>query len=408
MKGNIVSKVIIRTHRPMQLFAALLGCFIGFLLVVTSIQNYYNFNYILNDKSQVISSQFLVINKKVSILNSINLKSSSFTEKQINEIKSLPSVEKLSAFNPNRFQASAFLQLSTGDIEAELKTDLFLESVDDDFIDVTSDDWEWQLGNEVVPVILPTDFINLYNFTYAPARGFPQISKSTAQLFGFKIIIDDHQRQSIFKGKIIGFSNRISSMIVPISFMNYANNKFGSYENNKSFYRLIVEVKPSQLSAFQQFLDKKGLETNEELLKGGKLSSLLEAILFIVLILGLLMILNSFSGFLLYLKLIITKSQYELETLLRLGYEHRRLTKWYANGLGLIVLSILVMCFASLHYIQTQTNQYLNHYGFDFPSSIHKIVYLSGIVIMVLLYTLFYFSIKKQIYNFCLPKKEKL
>ena len=226
MALSITSKIILKTNKPGLLIAAFFGSLVGFMLALIAIQNYINFQHILNDKDQIIGSQFLVLNKKVSLLNTIEAQNSAFTKKQINQIKELPSVKKISEFTPNQFYASAFLEMPTESLNAQLKTDLFLESVDDSFIDVKDEDWKWEEGDNAVPVILPTDFINLYNFTYAPARGLPQISKSTVKLFGFNIIIGRDPETANFKGKIIGFSNRISSMLVPNAFMNYANKRF--------------------------------------------------------------------------------------------------------------------------------------------------------------------------------------
>jgi hypothetical protein len=339
-------------------------------------------------------------------MNSLDLQKSAFSEKQMNEIRSLPSVKKISAFTPNQFYASAFLELAAGGMDAQLQTDLFLESVDDAFIDIKDDDWKWKEGDNAVPVILPTDFINLYNFTYAPARGLPQISKSTVKLFGFSIIIGEGLQKTVFKGKIIGFSNRISSMLVPISFMHYANQRFSASSiNNNAAYRLIVEVEPSKLSDFEHFIQEKGYETNQEILRSGKIATLLHAVLYIIFALGIIMIINSLSGFVLYLRLIITQSKYELENLLRLGYGHHRLTRWYANSIGLLLLSILLISLVCLIIIQKKTAAILLSYGFAIPSDIHYFVFLIAIAIIIFLYGIFYFSIKNQIFKMALPLK---
>jgi len=406
MKISTVSKIILKTQKPAQLIAALLGCLIGFLLIITSVQNYFNLNSVLSDKDQAIGSQYLVINKKVSLLNSLNLKKSAFTKAQLEEIETLPSVEKISTFTPNQFEARAYLQLSLDQQnQIELKTDLFLESIENSFIDVKSEDWKWNIDDEVVPVILPADFINLYNFTYAPARNLPQISKSTIQMFGFKIIIGNENNETTFKGKIIGFSNRITSMIVPLSFMNYANEKYKNETlSNQDYYRLIVKINPSKLSDFNKFLNEKGFETNNELLKSAKLSSVLQITLTFVFLIGMLMILNAFSGFLLYLQLTITKSKYELETLLRLGYPHRKLVNWYATGVLILLLSIFTISFSFLKYIQIKVIDFMTEYGFEVSSDINNSVIYIGVFVVLILFVLFYLSIIRQIYKLSLPK----
>lgn len=406
MALSITSKIILKTNKPGLLIAAFFGSLVGFILALIAIQNYINFQHILNDKDQVIGSQFLVLNKKVSILNSIDIQNSAFSQKQINQLKELPSVKKISVFTPNQFYASAFLELPSEGLNAQLQTDLFLESVDDAFIDVKDEDWKWEEGDDAVPVILPTDFINLYNFTYAPARGLPQISKSTIKLFGFNIIVGSGSDKTNFKGKIIGFSNRISSMLVPNAFMNYANKRFSDKNSDDiSAYRLIVEVEPSKLSDFEQFIKEKNFETNQEILRSGKMATLLYAVLYIIFFLGIIMIFNSLSGFILYLRLIITKSKYELENLLRLGYGHQRLTKWYANSIGVLLVVILTFSIISLWYIQKKTSIFMTKYGFSIPQQTDNIVFISALGLISFLYLIFYISIKSQINRMALPTK---
>lgn len=406
MKRSVITRIIFKTHRPTQLLAAMLGCLVGFLLVVVSVQTYLNFQQLLNDKSQTIGSQYLVLNKSVSISNTLDMSKSAFSSKQIDDVRTHPSVVRVSTFTPNQFEAIAFLELKTGDGSvASLKTDLFMESVEDGFIDVQTNDWGWSPSTTTVPVILPTDFINLYNFTYAPARGLPQISRATAELFSFKIILSDAAGPVTYTGKIAGFSNRITSMIVPSSFMQYANTRFAAPQGSGSAtYRLIAEVRPKQMAAFQDFLKEKGYETNEELLRSAKFSGLLQAILSIVFLLGAVMIVNAFVGFILYLQLTIARSKYELETLLRLGYRHRSLTRWYANGIGGILILVGGTAFGALIYVQREMQQFLDTMGFTVSSSIDGFSWLTGGGLMAVLYALFLISVRRQIYSLALPR----
>jgi hypothetical protein len=403
MSRSQVTRIILKTQKPAQLLSAFVGCLIGFLLIITSVQSYLNFKHIFSDTNQSIGSQYLVINKNISVLNSVNQSRSTFNESQIEEIRSLPAVKRVSVFVPNHFPAYAEMQFDAGDNSAVMKTDLFLESVNDSFVDAVSEDWVWQEGQETVPVILPADFINLYNFTYAPARGLPQLSKNTTQLFKFQIRIDHHGSNVIYYGKIVGFSNRITSMIVPMSFMSFANAHYGTNSPKEEVFRLIVEVKPERLAEFQRYLNTNSYETNEELLKSGKVSSLMQALLSILLILGAVMLFNAFSGFLLYLQLVVARSHYELETLLRLGFRHSRLTAWYANGLGLCLLAIASLSFVGLLFIHQKTIAFMESYGFEPPQQISSQVVIAGIMLMLLLYIIFLWAVRRQIYRLALP-----
>ncbi|MBU3713400.1 MAG: FtsX-like permease family protein, partial [Ferruginibacter sp.] len=195
------------------------------------------------------------------------------------------------------------------------------------------------------------------------------------------------------------------SMVVPGSFMKYANANFTSRPSEAiDYYRLIVEVKPQKLVQFQEYINSMGYETNEELLKSGKFASLLQAILAVVLLLGIIMIVNAFFGFLLYLQLIISRSKYELETLLRLGYRHKKLIQWYTNSIGFILFVVAAVALFILFVLQGQVSGFVSTYGFEFPATISNVVVLTGTGLIILLYLIFYVSVRKQIYRLSLPK----
>ena len=251
---NLISKILYKTQKISQLISAIFGVFLGFLLILTSSQLFTDFKNIIQGSEQAIGSQFLVINKKISLLNTFNIGNSSFTESEIKEIESNPCFKKVGKFTTNKFEAQASIQFPIENTYTEIRTDLFLESVDDDFLDIKPKDWHWNTKEDEIPIILPNDFINLYNFNYAPGRGLPQISKSTIKLANFKIEIRGIGGNSVYKGKIVGFSNRITSVLVPYTFMEYANKIYGLSQYNNESLRLIVEAKNNELSNVQNYI----------------------------------------------------------------------------------------------------------------------------------------------------------
>ena len=70
---NLISKILYRTQKISQLTSAIFGVFLGFSLILTSSQIFTDFKNIIHDSAQAIGSQFLVINKKISLLNTFNI-----------------------------------------------------------------------------------------------------------------------------------------------------------------------------------------------------------------------------------------------------------------------------------------------------------------------------------------------
>lgn len=402
-----IKKIITGNHKPTQIGLAIFGCLVGIFLILLSVQSILNFNYLFSDAKQGIGSQYMVINKKVSLFGSLNISKTSFNKNELEEISTHPSIEKFSPFVGNDFEAQAYLELKQQGQQVSLKTDLFLESVKDDFIDVALDKWKWDENDPQIPIILPSDFINLYNFTYAPARGLPQLSKSTVKFFGFTINMSGNNDQAMFKANIIGFSDRITSMIVPISFMEYANKRFGSsrQENPQSVYRIITEVKPDKLSAFNQFLLQNNYETNQELLRNGKFVSLLYLIISVVFIIGLIVTFNAFTGFILYFNLLIYRSKEDIDSLLRLGYAHNKLIKNYMVNILIILSFVILIALGGLIWSQVLISGLLFNYSFEIPDTIHIYPILTMMIVTLLLLSIFYIQIRNEIFKIALPLK---
>ncbi len=399
MKKSLLSTILIKTQKPSQLLGAICGSLLGFFLVITAAQLFADFKTMVSSSEQAIGSQFLVINKQVSMLNSFKLGKTTFSPIEVQELKSLKSIKKVGEFTANQFQAVASMSLPNGDASQAMRTELFLESVPNDFLDVKPEDWNWEAGNEMIPMILPTDFINLYNFNFAPGRGLPQLSKGTIQLAVFDIDIRGAKGGAHFKGRIAGFSNRITSVLVPQSFMNFANKTYGNIPNSAESYRIIVEAKQNELPAIQKHLDSEGYETNEELLKNGKFGSLLQAILSIVAVLGIFVMFVSVSAFLLYVQLAITRSKYETETLLHQGYPHAKIISWYGKQLAVIMGGIFILSLGLVFVAKSTANEFILKFGFEAPKSLNEFVIFGGLVLVLLLWLIQFFSIRKQLYK---------
>lgn len=401
------TRILLGTHQASQLTLAILGSLIGLLLVMAACSAFFDFRKLIEPTAgESINSQYLVLNKKVSLFNSLGLGGSNFRDEELEEIRKQTSVLKAAPFVPNRFEATAYLELSAGGMNGSLRTDIFLESVADDFIDINPEDWQWEEGMESVPVIIPADFIHLYNFTYAPARGLPQISKKTAQLFNFRIQVRTPGGSIPYSGRIAGFSDRISSMLVPKSFMDFANANYGIVSNrNDPVYRIIVEIDPIRFSSFQQFMVEKSYETNEELLKSAKFAGLLQVILLVVAVLGIVMIGTAFSALLLYLKLVVYRSRYELETLLMTGASHARIIRWYSVGILALLMIFFAVDYCILVMVKDMLTSRLTAYGFDWPSGIDPIVLAAGGGITLFLFAMAWFSLRRQILTLALPQQ---
>jgi len=398
----MLNKLILSKQNWWQLSLALFGTFFGLSMLLISVQFYADFNAVLhNSDNDLLGDQYLVINKGVSVINTITGHANTFNPQEIEEISHQPQVVKVAPFTAGTFSASASLGKDNGNFPM-LYTDLFFEAVPNDFIDTKGTDWNWTGGNEL-PVIVPADYINLYNFGFAPSQQLPQVSKNTIKLIGFNVEIKGNGQKETYKGRIVAFSNRINTFLVPEAFMNYANQKLG--HGSAAPLRLILSCKDPSSPDLGQFLKLKGYETNDEQLKSGKLNSLLKVILAVVTIIGFVIILLSMLSAVQYSQLLVAKSDYEIKTLIRIGYYFMDIAQKYIVFYTVLYLAVSAISFGTLWFAQSRLSAFLQGKGFEVDGTITTPVILLSLALVLSFILINAVSIVLNIRRLALPKK---
>jgi hypothetical protein len=109
----------------------------------------------------------------------------------------------------------------------------------------------------------------MYNFGFAQSHSLPKISDGLVGMIDFNIFIHGNGHQDRYKGKVIGFSNRLNTILVPQKFMDWSNNYYAP--NSKSDpTRLLVEVTNPADEHITKYLDKKGYEVETDKLDAEK------------------------------------------------------------------------------------------------------------------------------------------
>lgn len=150
-----------------------------------------------------------------------------------------------------------------------LSTDMFFESVPDEFVDIKLDKWYFDENTHTIPIIIPRNYLNLYNFGFAQSRSLPKLSEGLMSLIQMDIMMRGNGRVEQYKGNIVGFSNRLNTILVPQSFMKWANENFAPNAEAQPA-RLIIEVSNPADSAIASYFQKKGYETEDGKLDAGK------------------------------------------------------------------------------------------------------------------------------------------
>jgi cell division protein FtsX len=320
---GLLKKIIQTGIGKGRLLMATIGLGIAMFLLLLSIQMHWDFNQLLyNQQNQNESVDFLVINKKITNDMMGQSEKSVFTPQEIADIKKQPFTAAFGFITSNQYKVTA---AAPGDLH--FYTEMFFEAVPDTFIDVKSEDWKWQAGDNTIPIILPNDFLNLYNFGYALSQGLPQISQETIKALPMKITISKGLLTQEFTGRIVGFSDRITSFLVPGSFMEWANGKFGNGAEAAPS-RVIIKTKDPSNPVLVKYLEDKGYSTNQDKLKYSKTKVIVQTIVSVIGFFGLILLLFALLVFSMFIQVVIASCKREIQLLVTLGTAPRQLQRY--------------------------------------------------------------------------------
>lgn len=352
---SLVWKLMRRHISLGQLIGFFFANLCGMVIVLLSIQFYQDISPVFTEGDSFMKKDYIVVSKKVSTLGSFVGKSSTFSAMEIDEIKEQPFTKEVGEFTPSAFKVSAGVGMEQ--LGLNLSTAMFFESVPDSYVDVNLDDWHFEPGQDVIPIIIPRNYLNLYNFGFAQSRSLPQISEGVINMVNLEIRINGGGRRDTYKGKIAGFSNRLNTILVPESFMVWANTHYGEGGIRKEPSRLIVEVNNPTDDRIAQFFRERGYDTEDDKLDAGKTTWFLKVVVGIVLSVGLLISVLSFYILMLSIYLLLQKNTTKLENLLLIGYGPKRVALPYqtltiALNAVVLVLSVGIVLYARTLYME--------------------------------------------------------
>ena len=330
---KLLVKLLRKNINTWQLAGFLVANLLGGLIMLLAFQAYRDFEQFMNNQGGNTTNNYVVISKPVSAINTLGnlfgMKAPSFSEHEIEELKAHPAVADVGTFTAATFNVSGHFSLAS----IRVGTELFMESVPDRFIDVDFEmlgiDWKADLGGGFLPVIVPRSYLNIYNFGFASTKGAPQLSDGVISSLPIEIRIRDKYRNIIsYDARIVGFTDRLNTILVPDGFLQSANAAY-STKAEKRPSRLIVESSPSADS--HQLLDyfsERGymIEGNADTLK---MKSFVYGLLIVVMLIGTIISLLAFLLLMISILLLIEKNKEKFINLHSLGYSIRQISMPY-------------------------------------------------------------------------------
>lgn len=374
-----------------QLSGFFLANLCGMIIVLLSIQFYNDVSPVFTGGDSFMKNDYIIVSKKVSTIGSLTGKSGTFSSSEINKVKSQSFTSRIGAFQPAQFKVSARVEFSGMNIS----TAMFFESVPDEFVDINSENWKYEEGQTEIPIIIPRNYLNLYNFGFAQSRNLPQLSEGMMGMVALNVYLSGNGRRDVMKGRIVGFSNRLNTILVPETFMDYANEVYGGSKEWEPS-RLIIEVDNPADEQIAEFFSKNGYETENDKLDAGKTTWFLKMVVGIVMAVGLIISALSFYILMLSVYLLLQKNTKKLENLILIGYSKASVARPYQILTAALNLSVLVLSFFIVYVVR---GLYLDTMTSVLPGFEKGDIYVS-VVIGILLFLVV------TIYNFIAIRKK--
>lgn len=325
-------------------------------IVMLGVQFYFDVAPILTADDAFINQNYIVISQRVTTAGSLAGHSNTFTDADCADISAQDFCRQAAPFVSSQYKVSAAMSMNNA---SPLRTELFFEAVPDAFVDISPEEWHYEEGSEEVPVILPRSYIALYNFGFAQSHGLPKVSDGLVGMIDMRIFIHSSRGEGNFRGRILGFSNRLNTILVPESFMTWSNARFEPGKTEPPS-RIIAEVKNPTDPSIATYMQSHGYEVEDNKLEAGKATYFLRVVVSIVMLIGLLVSTLSFYILMLSIYLLVQKNTRKLENLLLIGYSPARVSRPYrllAVGMNITVLmvAILMLVLCRTYYMDVLT-----------------------------------------------------
>lgn len=362
----MVWKLLRKNISAGQIAGYSLASLVGLAIVISAVKFYGDVSSAFNDEDSFISKDYVIISKKVSAANTFGAGAeTTFSPKEVQDIRQQPWVRDMGEFTAADFNVEARLTIDN----RHMSTHLFFEAIPDRFFDISPDEWKFeapatpfeataeQVEEIEIPVIMSRDYLTLYNFGFAAARGFPQLNERVVQTLPLRFELAGNGRRETLRGRIVGFSSRLNTIAVPLDFIEWANLRYAPDDSLRPS-RLIIEANSPGDPAIAKYLEAHSYERAGDNADNSRANYFLTVATGIVIAVGAVITVLAFFILMLSIYLLLQKNKRKLHDLMLLGYTPGQVARPYyaligGINLAVLVLAVGVMLWAS-HYWVTQ------------------------------------------------------
>ena len=321
---------------------------IGMVVILAGVQVYTDLRPLVSGENALVGNDYVVISKPVKRVNSKAV----FSPEEIEKLKAQPFTLRLGEFTPAQYQVYGGINING----QALSTLMFFEAIPNEFMDVKSKEWKFKPSKNKIPIVIPRNYLNLYNFGFSQTSDMlPQITESMMKDIELELKLSGDGNSQTFTGKVVGFSDRLNTILVPYDFITWSNKRFAKSQEAE-ISRLIIEVVNPSDPALLNYFKEHGYVTEEKPAESSKALFLLRVGVGVIIFIGVVFSLLSLIILTLSIYLLLQKNIEKLENLRLIGYTTSAVARPYnmiaiTLSVSIMILSLLIISKVRLIYI---------------------------------------------------------
>lgn len=387
---------LLRQHISVgQLAGFFLANLFGMFIVMLACQFYSDVNPVFTAPDSFLKNSYLIIGKRSGAASTFSSAANGFSAAEVDEISSQPFAKTVGVFTSAEYKVEARMSIAGSET---LNSDITFESVPDAFVDTDLRNWKYAGGQTVVPIILPRSYIAMYNFGFAKGKSLPKLSEGLVGMIDITLLIHGNGNSGQFKGRVIGFSNRLNTILVPQSFIEWSNARYAP-DSHTQPSRIILEVATTADDAVAKYIESHGYETYDDNLQAEKTTWFLRLVVTMVMAVGIVITLLSFYILMLSIYLLVQKNTDKLQSLLLIGYSPQSVARPYQLLTLLLNIGVLVFAVCLLCLVRSQYMDILVALFPDIPDGSLLPSLSCGLVLLVVVTLLNSFALRAKIVN---------
>ncbi|MBQ8051141.1 MAG: ABC transporter permease [Bacteroidaceae bacterium] len=386
---RLVWKLLRQHISAPQLAGFFLANLLGMLIVLLALQFYKDVRPVFSQEDGFINSDYLIVSKRVSMMGG----TSAFTPRELDDLGRQSFTKSLAGFTASQYKVACSMGIEG---VANFGTQMYFESVPDRFVDAAKDQWHFRKGDEVVPIVLPRSYLAIYNFGFAQSRSLPKLSEGVVSMIDMMVVMRGAGKEARMKGRVVGFTNRLNTILVPEDFIRWSNQEFAP-DADASPTRLILEVNNPTDDAIARYMQQHGYDIDEDKLQAGKTTYFLKVVSGVIMGVGLLITVLSFFILMLSIYLLVQKNTLKLQNLRLIGYSPARISLPYQLLTVAMNALVLLLALAILRWLR---GYYMEMIWAMFPTVKDTPMwpaYVLGLVLFVVVSLLNILAIRRKI-----------